>query len=854
MTVKRIFWFTNSGYDVHILRGQSSDSLVGSLTLDTGDKFIAANDIDNIPTSVKRIEFLPNFKGKHNGSLYEGHGIQVFKPTGLVSALSNAPPGPALRNFLLFGVVTLDTGKVLKLPIRIHIHDSIEKLWLTPTTLTIHAGTEIADGIKLTVLARFGDKTMGDITDWDSLEWTSSDDDQIKVDKGSLQAQDAGAEARISVTHPPFPASPNLTSTSEVRSLPEWPRYAADSVKLKYLPGPGPGPKHHQEATNVLFLPEGFADSERDEFEAIVRRIVVRMRNYRTTRPLTYDLEDSINYWMAFVPSHDRGVSVLPECYVRNEHQETADGRALEVLKPSEPPKNATKWSLHNLVYEVGLSVPVDDKEDKTRLEEEGQQAVSVADGKLAEWKELYGEDSHGAEITASRVDHLYWRWLKLDNRALLNEKDTAFGLAFGQRPRFERVHLAPGDEHREAQYLDRYPRRMPREHFEQFLANLTFKGNRIGQMWADGGKDRSRVGFIARIDVGRPASGEEYFFAVLSQPVDRVNKLGSDEYHRLRRTGRGIETMPANIHPSGGDLQRITLTVAHELGHTLGLGDEYGEHTEPPDRLAEDRAAESANIQLSTDVSPLGKLDGGRIEWRWPRISAAGVLRGQPQPEDAGFRIKVGKGHASQFNPGDLVVLRKRPLVQHPEPSVFLKVMDVPASDELVVQQTGQPLDDHTRYREGDVIARPTGRDLVAPIIQAHITDTGGPLDTPAADPRRACDPQAQKILHDKRDYVIPKNLPNDLFTNPDIPRNIRTNLKNHPYFIVGLYKGGARHYCGVFHSTGVCLMNQHGRHHRGIHRYCQVCRYLLVDQIDPTKHPRIDEFYEDEYPEPTP
>jgi hypothetical protein len=70
----------------------------------------------------------------------------------------------------------------------------------------------------------------------------------------------------------------------------------------------------------------------------------------------------------------------------------------------------------------------------------------------------------------------------------------------------------------------------------------------------------------------------------------------------------------------------------------------------------------------------------------------------------------------------------------------------------------------------------------------------------------------------------------------------------------IVGLYDGGARFYCGVYHPSGACIMRQLRTPEATptTYLFCPVCRYAIVDRFDPTKHAAIDKDYERRYPEP--
>jgi hypothetical protein len=62
----------------------------------------------------------------------------------------------------------------------------------------------------------------------------------------------------------------------------------------------------------------------------------------------------------------------------------------------------------------------------------------------------------------------------------------------------------------------------------------------------------------------------------------------------------------------------------------------------------------------------------------------------------------------------------------------------------------------------------------------------------------------------------------------------------------LVGAYFGGRQHACGIVHPTGRCLMrDSHDRHAR----FCAVCRYVLVEQIDPVQHARVDSDYAKRY-----
>jgi hypothetical protein len=63
----------------------------------------------------------------------------------------------------------------------------------------------------------------------------------------------------------------------------------------------------------------------------------------------------------------------------------------------------------------------------------------------------------------------------------------------------------------------------------------------------------------------------------------------------------------------------------------------------------------------------------------------------------------------------------------------------------------------------------------------------------------------------------------------------------------LVGAYFGGSKYACDIVHPTGHCMMRANLDKHA---RFCPVCRYVLVEQIDPVQHARVDRDYAKHYP----
>jgi hypothetical protein len=133
-----------------------------------------------------------------------------------VTAAAAAPAGTQLRNFLVRPVA--NPNGFLGPPVRVHVHAGVTAMWLTPNPLTVRQGTSTQ---RLTVLARFDDGVVGDVTNWPDLRWRSSDTAAVQVtaERGRLVPQAAGRNAQISVRRLPNPPAAGDPAAT-VRSAP----------------------------------------------------------------------------------------------------------------------------------------------------------------------------------------------------------------------------------------------------------------------------------------------------------------------------------------------------------------------------------------------------------------------------------------------------------------------------------------------------------------------------------------------------------------------------------------------------------------------------------------------------------
>ncbi|MCC7206291.1 MAG: hypothetical protein IT323_03240 [Anaerolineae bacterium] len=811
MPITNAFWSPKT--DIHLLPGQGVPNLLGRLALghSTLPNLVFANDPSIAPLITTN--FVGGFAGAPNN-----FGVTVTPATGQIAVANPLPGGNRLRNFLVRAEVS-EGGSVfaIKPLLRVHVHSAVTRVWLTPSTLTIHAvsgGTPIGDIFqpKLTVLAQFDDGVIGNITDLPGLSWSTSDAGQITVDgiNGLLLAINPNRQAQITVTLPAALGGGSATAT--VRSVPAW----GAPGNLTFIGGKGAAQWNN--VPNILFVSEGFAAAEQAQFEAYVTKVVQKLHTWNVTRP--YDLlRSSVNYWYAFSPSPEADISVRSEVVLTGTG---AQRNAVEMPDPMPPTGAEAQWTPQQLMHEVGLPIPAD--------------SGAALNTKLAEWQAVYGP-----HVTEAKARNAFDAWKALASRAILNERDTNLGLAFGVPPcaDYDGITRVP----------TLHDRRVGQRQLELLVGALTHSGVNIGQTWIGAGKDAGLICIVAKSNqrgggnVGRPgALGSVYFNTTIHDTPFCIVRANAG--------GNGFDIVPCAI--PGNPANDTVATVAHESAHSFHLLDEYGE-TGDVSHLnfagPATRYDNEYNVQNRDQLLTGGQLDAAKIKWLWPRLSAAGVLTGQPTPAGGNFQVTLQAGHTTPFRERDVVRLRRRPLPANPAPSGRFRITAINAgANTITLEPLAGTAITPANFPAGSLLIRPVRRadsgatlgddlPLVAPIIFNHINATHAPLNRPSDNLLGAC------ALDDSVQQAA-RNLPSGL---PKCRPRRRGK-------IVGLYEGGDQFHCGVYHPTGMCIMRSYNdREEAGqLVPFCPVCRYALVDIIDPTQHGTIDSDYARDYPQP--
>lgn len=530
------------------------------------------------------------------------------------------------------------------------------------------------------------------------------------------------------------------------------------------------------------------------------------------------------------------------------------------------PVATATKFNLMELIHEVGLPIQTD----------AGRGLSSI----VTDWQTLYD-----SSLTSGHVNHrpkprdnLVWhQWRQLSDRRLVNERDTAFHSAVGGRLSSECETMGL------ARICLINNRRLLMKDFDDYVNGLRFGATIIGSdLWqlghsgaasslfsrqwlSDTTARKKDAGLICIISKARHYGG-----ANAGAAGYYTSTTGATKEHRLSQVAgpsRALEILPPSFGRKAGP--RLIAVVAHESAHSLRLLDEYASdcsHSAAPTTTF------ASNLQSRTELTTSGSFKGDDIKWLWPRIAKAGVLKDPPLPTVANeFIITLETGHAAPFGQGDEVRVRARPLPSNPIPSELFRIKSIHLGDSIeVVQISGFPApNDLSIFPAESVLLAPVrvpgsapnvaDVKLVDDRIVEHINQTNGPLNAPQGNPTRDC-----QTAFDT-DTNVPKLLVYPIQAARNLPPPLRTGTRKQPVYsswIVGLYEGGQGMPCGIYHPTGVCLMRAlqvPDRDRRGnpipnagnIYKFCPVCRYAMVDQIDPRKHEDIDVDYHAIYPQ---
>ncbi|MEP6933427.1 MAG: M64 family metallopeptidase, partial [Nitrospirota bacterium] len=760
-------------------------------------------------------------------------------------------------NFIIEAIAkNLPDGPTFTDIIRIQIHPSVARMWLTPDRLMVRPAETTrpeTTSYRFTARAEFSDGVVGDISDDHGVTWspsanatTGSFGGSLIIASGNAPGDDITIEAKCAA------AWGNLSAGATMHIEKAW-STEPNPPKAEIIPGGGwPGILRPENVPNILFLGDGFSAGDRAAFESITNSFVQHLKSSHFTAPYNY-LATSMNFWRAFVPASATGISVRSEVFTF-----TIDGQVFAKTFPvALKPIDASLWTIENLLYVVGLPMPRDSAKSEQDLRNEWKQLIDpqmLDPAALTDWARIVTPSSPDE---AELYNDMIAQWKAMGSRSFIDEIDSFPGMTYGDPPAASR---ADGNFLLDVRNSFRLA-----DTFFPFLvaADGTKLDNDkpLGTLWAMTDPsfkfdNTSLVIYLSAIPGGRANAK-----IAMSMGTGNIN------LSVIAVPGRNAFKLGAFVIPqeASPDACRV---VAHELAHNFGLGDEYTEFVR---RFAfQDQPFKgSANLQTEKAAQDAaGKFSGDEIKWNWHRIKKAALIvpnksdpAKPPITESAGrFEIPLRLGHGLQFDKGDKVLLRLRkwdePLQKTPDTLSLAQLLEIveikkfepgvtdpPPRDRIVVQPVNAgavTLAQLERFKEGSIVYLPTPApesvrdpvnypfaEMVPLNIKRAITAQNRPLTpVPCIDI-----PGSFQQLPDLTDIAV--NLRGEFFFKP---------------FIVGLYEGGAQETCGIMRPAGKCMMRAHYEEHAF---FCPVCRYVIVDFINPFVHYEIDLEYGFIYPQ---
>jgi hypothetical protein len=823
MPITAINWGRENGRDIHLVAGQSISPLIDDRLVFTpvGGPNVMAGVYQASHSDVN-LKFVPIFRPQStSGDFVVGHGITVNTRTGAVS-IAGTLPAQRKPNFLIEAQAT-NSGSpdVFRARIRVHVHKSVKPngLWLSPAQLTVRADTMLPSGethYRFSVRAEFDDDVVGDLTVGHGVTWGPANvtpEGRIIVPAGAAPGSTFSIRATL-------PAFGGLFAEQNVVIHTPWASDPNRPVAEPIAGGGFPAGVPIESVPNVVFVSAGHELADRNDFVSVTTRVVARLRQLAILEPFNR-LTPSMNFWRIFLPGASRSLS-SPGDLALLEIDGTLKGYAQPVVVA---PRATGPLDYRNLLYLAGYPVRT---HRRIPAETAAQTAAAIA-AIRAEWAVL-------TEVDLTRVtDVEINQWRNYADRAFLEEYDAFPGVSVGEVatanlnfPTFLNLHS------------DRAGRAGLDALFSSVSASsgVTLSGGaNVGTLWAS-----SSTSFAF----------ENFRYVVLISPYGLGRAHGGDQVLMPSPPGSGQTTVFQRLAPhrevrATGGVKVVLVetsyvsTMAHELAHQFHLGDEYADIPLRSNATVAD-LARIPNLQADAGArDAAGKLSGEEIKWNWHRIAKAAPVAGTITINivNGTFAIPVAPGTGSQFVAGEDLFLRARPPrtpldKTTPVLSTLLKVLFV-APNTVTVKSGGLAITDIDPYQKGSIVFLP------AP---TPADDAPGP------------DPHARLVSNRAKAFIDAMNMP---FTGPVCadpalllgtgPQNPKTLVppswlrcnKDLPA-IIGLYEGGLRRACGIYHPSGICKMRDNPRN---IAEFCLVCAHALADLIDPVVHADVERTY---------
>jgi len=786
---------------------------------------------------------------------YEPPGTRLQAFFSIDSDGNITPSAPGI-NFIFITHKDI-VGREHSMVVRLQVHNQILGWWFGNSSLTV-AKDDLCAHTQVSIYALFSDdakKTdlVGDITGHGYVNLASSNNLVFEPDaskSGRLWGKTTGMPATLSGTFL------GTTKTIPVKVV-DYKQQRNTLEPVQYV-------KPFTEAHNMIFISEGFIDSgdDRKRFDRIVTKAVDDLFNKPRHAPYNL-LRGSINVFKVFQPSEQHVITIA--CGISDEDDPNL---SKGVRVPYNRKLNAsieTAYSPEELIRKVGLPLR---KETRS----------------VAELKKLWTDQFISGYDPAKVDEPLVNVWKKQRANGILEARDSFFGLNYGRRyaDQYSSVTQNPlpipasdTDTQEMRDFISRLyewfytgPTRSlipdPRRHAPQVFKNYEANPNiiimqyleslhyiydpsqHIGPEWVadvNGGSFKPSVGFVAMIVNDGITGGTNVNKSTFTATsVSKLDVVGFK--YESTATEKIMKRNPPNEIPLAID--EVINTVAHEFGHSFNLGDEYESFSgdyEMGDYY--DNIASISTIKLDAGYKTNRKIIPDKVKWfDLLRIELSNPLIEDSSQAGNNLKIKVDPKYAGKWAEAK----KKNKLVNIRNPVKGRQQLPMPADEAHYI----------------------TALQIVSVDTATGIIMLGG-ANLPASIP---VFPKGSFIFVPRRDengnliFLVEKKVYEFLKNDPahkNLPLNANDNhtTVNNGYDepkdisgfspaccdaekTIGVYEGGNEYTGFQYRPAGNCKMRDSSESGDG--EFCHVCKYLIVNRVDPQLHDTLDKQY---YPE---
>ena len=375
-----------------------------------------------------------------------------------------------------------------------------------------------------------------------------------------------------------------------------------------------------------------------------------------------------------------------------------------------------------------------------------------------------------------------------------------------------------------------------------------------VGQEWMpdpNGTTFKKSRGLIALITNDELIGGTNFNSSTIT-----ANTLGDRARLGFQFTNSGLERIMRRTPPDSidEDIDFIINTVAHEFGHSFNLADEYEVFPgdDPQATIGSsidyegDNVTRLAAINLNANFINNRQIDPDKVKWLdLLRVQLSNKLvKGSEETESGQIKVTIDTRFIARW-----VEAKKQNL------EAYLRRIALPANGQQLPLGVG----------DNEFLVRLT----IGTINETDGTILLGGLELPP--PPLPVFPRGSMVFIPKRDdagqlmfvverKVIDKLKATNLPLNKDTDTTKENKKADYPididdfkppckeYKLVGVYEG-ARYYAGTnYRPTGLCKMRKSSDVGTGDGEFCHVCKYLIVNRVNPGLHDLLDKKH---YPE---